>query len=112
MTTDKKPPILSIRDRNLSVSVFERKSKDGKDYLSVCVQRGYKNEAGEWARESINTFPDNLPRLILLLQKVYSKLLDREQNKKSDNQPTDNQASKEAGWDAQPASTFDDDIPF
>lgn len=112
MATDKKPPILSVRDHNFSASVFERKSEDGKEYLSVCVQRGYKDKNGEWTRESINTFPDNLPRLILLLQKVYFKLMDREQGKKQDNQQTENQQEKEAGWDSQPASTFDDDIPF
>lgn len=112
MATDKKPPILSVRDHNFNASVFERKSEAGKEYLSVCVQRGYKDKNGDWTRETINTFPDNLPRLILLLQKVYFKLMDREQGEKQDNQQTESQQEKEAGWNFQPASTFDDDIPF
>jgi hypothetical protein len=53
-------PFLNTRAGAISVSFF-KKEKDGKEYASCCIQRSYKDKNGEWKRESINLFPDDLP---------------------------------------------------
>lgn len=53
-------PFLTSRAGGISVSFF-KKEKDGKEYASCCVQRSYKDKNGEWKRESINCYPDDLP---------------------------------------------------
>jgi len=58
-------PFLSTRSKSISISFFKRE-KDGKEYATACLQRSYQDKNGEWVRESINLFPDDLPTIASL----------------------------------------------
>ena len=106
------PPIMTIRDRKLSASIFERE-KDGKKFYGICVQRSFKRDknSDKWEREQINLFSDDLLKLSLLLQTTYNRLIEyAQQNKAPTTTAADYQAAKD-GWDAGQQG-FDDDIPF
>lgn len=98
-------PILSIRDRNLSFSVFEFANQDGTKNLSVNIQRSYK-KGEEWIREDIHCYEDDLLKLANGCSLVYNKLLSLKQKKQD--QPA-KEAQKEEPKSEQPV---DDDIPF
>lgn len=104
-------PIISNRDKTLSVSVFERKKQDenGNTVTSYgfSAQRAFKDrDTNEWQRKEISMFPEEALRLANLLQKTYSDTLTYvEMNRvKTAEHP---QASMSA-----PADLPDDDIPF
>lgn len=75
--TDNKP-ILTTRDRTLSVSIFKKQAtgNDGQEhtFYSACLQRSYKDKNGEWQRESINIYPDELLKVSALTMRAYNQL--------------------------------------
>lgn len=72
-------PMLKKRAGAFSVAVFEetKQDKNGNDYQSrsVVLQKSYKNQNGEWQRQTINMFDNNVAEVALLLQATYMDLL-------------------------------------
>ena len=71
-------PVLKKRNGAFSVAVFEEK-KQGKsgEYTSrsVVLQKSYKNQNGEWQRQTINLFDNNVADVALLLQATAMELM-------------------------------------
>lgn len=115
--TQKKSPVITIRDRGLTVSFFEREVKDlgtgetTKSY-GACLQRSWRDKTnGDWKREQINLFPDELLKLSALCPRAYNALVEYVQANKSDNNGTNHPAQI---MDSQDPSQDDlnDEIPF
>lgn len=109
-------PIISTRDRGLSISIFKRE-KDGQSFYGACLQRSWKDKnTDEWKREQINLFPDELLKLAALCNRTYEQVITHGQA----NRPT----TGGANYPAQPiedssypaptptSNVFDDDVPF
>lgn len=93
-------PIITKRDKNLSISVFQNETNDGKKYYSIQLQRSYlKKGETEWTRETINLFKDDLLPLSKLSSDVYGDI---------GNEPKE-KGSPELGRNSY---DFNDDIPF
>lgn len=107
MTQQKQLPIITTRDRSLSVSIFKRE-KDGKIFYGACLQRSFKREGSDaWEREQINLFPDDLLRIANLAVNSYNSLTGYVQQNKT------TQTSYPAQEiPADQPDPFDDEIPF
>ena len=72
-------PTIKKRNGAFSVAVFEetKQDKNGNSYQSrsVVLQKSYKNQNGEWQRQTINLFDNNVADVALLLQATYMDLL-------------------------------------
>ena len=64
-------PYFTARDKGLSVSFFKH-DKDGKTYFGVSLQRSYKPKEGDWKREKINLFLEELLPLATLINTAYT----------------------------------------
>lgn len=69
--TDNKP-FLKVEDFPLSISFFKKQKDDGKTYCNASIQRSYKDKNGEWQREKINLFPDDLLKMMSLSFRAYN----------------------------------------
>jgi len=72
-------PTRELRVRNLSLAIWENEgtSRDGRPVRrhSITLNKRYQDQqSGEW-KDSTSFFPDDLPRLRLLLDKAYEHLL-------------------------------------
>lgn len=116
-------PIINMRDRNISVSIFKKEGKDaqGKSetYYSACLQRSYKKKDGDdWQRETINLYPDDLPKLSNLAQAGYNALLKytNAQKQAKSEQPakpfTPSQYQAAKNGDLTPPSWTTEEVPF
>lgn len=94
-------PIIQTRDRGLSISIFKRQ-KDDHDTYGACLQRSWKDkDSGEWKREQINLFPDELLKLSSLCARAYTDTLIYVQ------------ANRPASSGGQyPSQELNDEIPF
>lgn len=107
-----------MRDRNISVSIFKKEGTDAQGkpetYYSACLQRSYKKKDGdEWQRETINLYPDDLPKLSNLAQEGYNALLkytNAQKQSKSDFTPAQYQAAKDGNLT--PPAWATEDIPM
>lgn len=117
---EKNKPVISNRDKTLSVSVFRHDKTDdfGKVIMTFgfSAQRGYKlKDKDEWAYKEISMFPEEAIRLANLLIKSYNETLTyADMNRPQRKQAEHPQASLDAPADM-PQSTYadlDDDIPF
>ncbi len=74
-------PIQEFRVRNLSLAIWENQGlRDGRPVAlhSITLNKRYQDQqTGEW-KDSNSFFPDDLPRLRLLLDKAYEQLLLRD----------------------------------
>ena len=74
-------PIKEFRVRNLSLAIWQNEgTRDGRPVTlhSITLNKRYRDqETGEW-RDSSSFFPDDLPRLRLLLDKAYEHILLRD----------------------------------
>lgn len=72
-------PIIKKRSGSFSVAVFEetKQSKTGDSYIShnVVLQKSYKDQNGEWQRQTINMFENNVAEVALLLQATAIELM-------------------------------------
>lgn len=72
-------PIIKKRSGSFSVAVFEetKQSKNGDSYIShsVVLQKSYKAQNGEWQRQTINLFENNVAEVALLLQATAIELM-------------------------------------
>ena len=98
-------PIFTVRDKNISLSVFEFNNNDGTKSMSVNVQRSYK-KGEEWIREEIYCYEEDLLKLANGCSVVYNKLLSLKQKKQE--QPVKEAPKEEPKTEQQ----VDDDIPF
>ena len=114
---DKNKPVISNRDKTLSVSVFRRDKTDenGNPIITFgfSAQRAYRDKnTGEWQRKEISMFPEEAIRLANLLIKSYNETLTyAEMNRPQRNQTEHPQASMDAPEDM-PEPILDDDVPF
>ena len=67
-------PFINTRAGGISVSFF-KKEKDGKTFATVCLQRSYMDKNNEWKRESINLFPDDLPKVAAICNGAFYEYL-------------------------------------
>jgi len=92
--TNTKPPIKDFRTRGLSVAVWENdgftRDRQPIKYHTVTLRKSYKDqETGEW-KDSNTFFPDDLPRLRLLIEKAYELiLLTPRENARQDIEPSE-----------------------
>ncbi|MFH1748854.1 MAG: hypothetical protein ABIG44_17610 [Planctomycetota bacterium] len=74
-------PVQEFRARNLSLAIWQNEgTRDGRPVTlhSVTLNKRYQDQqTGEW-KDSNSFFPDDLPRLRLLLDKAYEHLLLRD----------------------------------
>lgn len=72
-------PVIKKRSGSFSVAVFEetKQSKSGDSYIShsVVLQKSYKDQNGEWQRQTINLFENNVAEVALLLQATAMELM-------------------------------------
>ena len=68
-------PIAKLRDRGLTVTVWENSSDDDKKYYSSNLRKSYKDDADEW-QETSNLNADDMLRAANLLQQAYNKILE------------------------------------
>lgn len=117
---NKKLPIIQVRDRTLSVSIFERVTNDlttGKTIRTygACAQRSFKKKDSEqWEREQINMFPEDLLKMANVFMRAYNRLVDHVNSIKSDNAAHgDFPSSPMSDSDIpEPPAYLNDDIPF
>lgn len=63
-------PIKKYQVGQIQASVWKNASKEGSEFLSVSLQKRYKDEKGQW--QSSSSFkPGDLPKAVLVLQKAY-----------------------------------------
>ena len=83
-------PVKEFRARNLSLAIWQNEgTRDGRPITlhSITLNKRYQDQdSGEW-KDSSSFFPDDLPRLRLLLDKAYEYILLREPG--SDREPAD-----------------------
>ena len=72
---ENKKPVISNFNKGLSVSSWEKLSKEGKEYYSVSIQTRYKDKNGEDIKKSIHIMPDDILPLIELLRNTYNDLM-------------------------------------
>ena len=70
-------PLQVFRHRNLSASIFENQSKTGGSFLTVSLQRAYKNADDEYQHSSSFT-RDELPVARYLLDQAWKYMLEAE----------------------------------
>ena len=70
-------PLQVFRHRNLSASVFENESANGGTFLTVSLQRAYKDANDEY-RHSSSFTRDEIPVARHLLAKAWDFILDAE----------------------------------
>ena len=116
-------PIITLRDRNLSVSIFKKEGTDdqGKPetYYSACLQRSYKPKgADDYKREGINLYTDELLKIANLVSSAYNDVLKYANEHKQARPdypaqsftPAEYQAIKDG--DLTPPSWANEDIPM
>lgn len=109
-------PVITVRDRGLSISVF-RRDKDGQATYGACFQRSWKDKAtDEWKREQINFFPDELLKVAALCTRAYNDTIAYSQANRtaSSGSTYPGQTIEDNHYPTSQSSTnvFDDDVPF
>ena len=66
-------PAAKIRDKNLTLTIWENKSENDTSYYSSNLSKSYKDDANEW-QETTNLSTDDLLRASNLLQLGYNKI--------------------------------------
>lgn len=69
----KQAPVKEFRSSALSVAIWRNESQEeGKTIVkhSVRPQKRYRDDSGTW-QDSSYLFPDELPKMIMLLNKAY-----------------------------------------
>ena len=112
---EKQKPIITDRDRSLSVSIFKKSNTDEqgqtRTFYSACLQRSYKIKGSdEWKREQINLYPDELLSLSTLAVRAYNDLTAHVQAVK--NNQNGRQEYPSQSFDNEPPAWVEEDIPF
>lgn len=119
---DNNKPIITLRDRSISVSIFKKEGTDeqgrSETYYSACLQRSFKKrDSEEWQRESINLYPDELLKIASIANNAYTSVLKYANDHKPANNhpaqsftPAEYQSAKDG--DLTPPSWASEEIPF
>jgi hypothetical protein len=67
------PPDVSLIEWPFSIAGWVRKDKNGKEYLSITLQKSRKLDSGEYERADIMLFRDELPKLSRLIADYYAE---------------------------------------
>lgn len=103
-------PVIKKRSGSFSVAVFEetKQNKSGDSYIShsVVLQKSYKDQNGEWQRQTINLFENNVAEVALLLQATAIDLMTKK--------PAEPAQAEEQKQEDEPKQTesVNDEIPF
>lgn len=116
-TQEKQRPVISNRDRSLSISIFKKDQIDNeghlRTYYSACLQRSYQKPedkgTDKWQRENINLYPDELLKLSVLALKTYNDTTSYAQANRKDYLPKEHPAQS---FDDTPPAWVEEDIPF
>lgn len=72
---DMAEPAAKLRDRGLTVTIWENNGEDNKSYYSINLSKSYKDNDDNWQETtSLNT--DDVLRAANLLQQGYNKILE------------------------------------
>lgn len=63
-------PVQKYQSGAIVASVWKNKGKEGSEFLSVSLQKRYKDEKGVWQNSS-SYKPGDIPKAMLVLQKAY-----------------------------------------
>ncbi|MEN6306917.1 MAG: hypothetical protein ABFD91_04105 [Anaerohalosphaeraceae bacterium] len=73
-SSDKNRPAFEIRAGKVRASVWtkQKQTDDGRDYTeySISIEKSYKKD-GEWEKQKMTLFPDELPDMVLAIQKAF-----------------------------------------
>lgn len=86
MADKKNKPVFSIKTGGVSASVWKNiAKKDGKEYefATISLVRSYKDKDGEWQTSS-NFNLNDLPKVALVVNQVYQRLMLKEELDLSD----------------------------
>lgn len=101
-------PIIKLRDRTLSVAVFEFKNQDGSVNLSVNLQRSFKKKGeSEYTTEEIHCYEEDLLKIANLCTQTYNRLVESRATTAAPAKSTTTQAAAPTS-----APAVDDEIPF
>lgn len=101
-------PIIKLRDRTLSVAVFEFKNQDGSVNLSVNLQRSFKKKGeSEYTTEEIHCYEEDLLKIANLCTQTYNRLVE---SRAATAAPAKSTTTQAAAPTSAPAD--DDMIPF
>ena len=67
-------PVEKLRDRGLTLTIWENKTEDEKTYYSANLSKSYKDDAEEW-QETTSLNADDLLKAANLLQQGYNKII-------------------------------------
>lgn len=117
MTNETNKPVVSNRDKLLSVSVFPQTFTDDsgntRTGYSMSMQRAYQTKeqkgSNNYERQKISLYPDEALRFAELLRRTYSDLLTYVQMNKPANA---NYPAQTTDVDNAPEPVADDSIPF
>lgn len=105
-------PIIKIKDRGLSIGVFEYRNPDGSTSISCDVQRSYKKkDAQDWTRENIHCYEDDLLKIANICTRAYNAIVSHRAKNAQSQAPAQAPASTPAPAPAAAPAT-DDEIPF
>ena len=79
MTNETNKPVVSNRDKLLSVSVFPHKDEQGRTTYGASLQRAYQTAEQKgtktYSRQKISCYPDELLRIAALCVRSYNDIL-------------------------------------
>jgi hypothetical protein len=114
MTNETNKPVVSNRDKLLSVSVFPHTDDQGRTTYGASLQRAYQKPeqkgSDNFERQKINLYPDELLRIAALCERTYNDILIYAQINKQ--QSTGSHPAQTMDVDNAPEPVADDTIPF
>lgn len=70
-------PIRKYSIGTVIASIWKNHSKDGMEFLSVSLDKRYKDDSGQW-KSSSSFKSSDLPKAILVMQKAYEFMVLKE----------------------------------
>ena len=61
--------------RGISATIESKKSQAGKEYEQASICKSSKTQTGEYKKEYLNIFPNDIPELIAILESAYSEYI-------------------------------------
>lgn len=118
MTNETNKPVVSNRDKLLSISVFPHTETDEqgrtRTTYGASLQRAYQKPeqkgSDNFERQKINLYPDELLRIAALCERTYNDILIYAQINKQ--QSTGSHPAQTIDVDNAPEPVADDSIPF
>ena len=106
-------PIIKIRDRGISIGVFEFVNQDGTKNISCDIQRSFKKkDAQDWTRENIRCYEDDLLKIANICTRAYNAIMSHRAKNVTTQAPVQAQEPVAPKSPDMPDQGFDDEIPF